>query len=110
MSLSVLPGGLMNRVLKYEVIEASSLDRLVDEVQQRIDGGWQPLSGPFYLNGSHFQAVVWTEESADAARLPTDERAFYQSEIELIDELTEDDQPISRWEVGVDDGRTGSRR
>lgn len=98
----------MNRVLRYDVVEAPSIDRLVEGVQERIAGGWQPLSGPFYLNGSHFQAVVWTEESQGAPR--SSEDALYQSDIELIDELTEDDQPISRWEVGVDDARNGSHR
>jgi hypothetical protein len=97
----------MNRVLKYDVVEADSIDRLVAEVQDRIGDGWQPLSGPFYLNGRHYQAVVWTDESENGTAA-SDRSAYYQSEIELIDELTEDDQPISRWEVGVDDAR-GSR-
>jgi len=96
----------MNRVLRYDVVEALSIDRLVEAVQERITGGWQPLSGPFYLNGSHFQALGWTEESQDPPHSSEDD--FYQSDIELIDELTEDDQPISRWEVGVDDARNGS--
>ncbi len=96
----------MDKVLRYDVVEATSIDRLVAEVQLRITTGWQPLSGPFYLNGSHFQAMVWTEESEKAPAVPADRFHYRQSEIELIDELTEDDQPISRWEAGVDNGRS----
>jgi hypothetical protein len=98
----------MDKVLRYDVVEASSIERLVAGVQLRIGSGWQPLSGPFYLSGSHFQAMVWTEES-EAGSPTTAERPRYgQGEIELIDELTEDDQPLSRWEVGVDHGRGGA--
>jgi hypothetical protein len=99
----------MDRVLRYDVVEASSIDSLVAAVQLRIGSGWQPLSGPFYLNGSHFQAMVLTERS-EATSIPTTEGFRYrQSEIELIDELTEDDQPLSRWEEGVDDARSPTR-
>ena len=96
----------MDKVLRYDVVEAASIDRLVAEVQLRITTGWQPLSGPFYLNGNHFQAMVWTEGSEKASVVPADRFRYRQSEIELIDELTEDDQPLSRWEVGVDNGRS----
>jgi len=95
----------MDKVLRYDVVEASSIDGLVAEVQHRIADGWQPLSGPFYLNGGHFQAVVWTEESERRSHTPVEQLHFRQNEIELIDELTEDDQPMSGWEVGVDHGR-----
>lgn len=98
----------MNRVIKYDIVEAPTIDLLVEQVQSRIGKGWQPLSGPFYLNGSHFQAVVWTAESDAASHPHVDE--YYQSEIELIDELTEDDQSMAHWEVGVDDSRNASRR
>lgn len=98
----------MDKVLRYDVVEASSIDRLVAEVQLRISSGWQPLSGPFYLSGSHFQAMVWTEESERRSNTPVGKLRYRQGEIELIDELTEDDQPLSRWEVGVDDGRDGT--
>jgi len=77
----------------------------VAEVQDRITAGWQPLSGPFYLSGSHFQAMVWTELSERRGTAPVERLRSRQCEIELIDELTEDDQPLSGWEVGVDDGR-----
>ena len=96
----------MDKVLRYDVVEAASIARLVAEVQLRITSGWQPLSGPFYLNGNHFQAMVWTERSERAAAASPERYQFHQSEIELIDELTEDDQPLSRWEVGVDNGRS----
>lgn len=96
----------MDKVLRYDVVEASSIDRLVAEVQLRISSGWQPLSGPFYLSGSHFQAMVWTEESEAGSPAPSERPRYGQSEIELIDELTEDDQPLSRWEEGVDDSRS----
>jgi hypothetical protein len=97
----------MSKVLKYAVVDADSLDHLVDAVQQRINLGWQPLGGPFYLNGDHHQAVVWTQEAEERARTPHEVK-YGQNEIELIDELTEDDQPISRWEAGLDDGRNGT--
>ena len=98
----------MDKVLRYDVVEASSIDHLVAEVQLRISSGWQPLSGPFYLSGSHFQAMVWTEESAQRSATPVEKLPYRQGEIELIDELTEDDQPLSGWEVGIDHGRGGS--
>ena len=97
----------MSRVLKYAVVDAGTLDELVASVQQRIDLGWQPLGAPFYLNGNHHQAVVWTQEAEERARTPHEVR-YRQKDIEPIDELTEDDQPISRWEVGVNDGRDGT--
>ncbi len=90
------------------MVDAKSLDLLVDEVQNRISQGWQPLGGPFYLNGDHHQAVVWTVESERRLRAVDPDHGSYESEIELIDELTEDDQPISRWEGLVDDSRGGS--
>jgi len=96
----------MDKVLRYDVVEAASIDRLVAEVQLRITTGWQPLSGPFYLNGNHFQAMVWTEGSEKGSAVPAGQFQYGQSEIELIEELTEDDQPLSRWEAGVDNGRS----
>ena len=90
------------------MVDATSLDLLVDEVQARISEGWQPLGGPFYLNGDHHQAVVWTEEAETRLRGVRGDQGQYGSEIELIEELTEDDQPISRWEARVDDSRGGN--
>jgi len=87
------------------MVDATSLDLLVDEVQARISEGWQPLGGPFYLNGDHHQAVVWTDEAETRSRGVRGDQGHYGSEIELIEELTEDDQPISRWEARVDDSR-----
>ena len=98
----------MDKVLRYDVVEASSIDHLVAEVQLRISSGWQPLSGPFYLSGSHFQAMVWTEGSEKRSTTSAEKMHYRQGEIELIDELTEDDQPLSGWEVGVDHGRGGA--
>jgi hypothetical protein len=100
----------MSRIVRYEVVEAKTLDLLVDEVQGRISLGWQPLGGPFYLNGDHHQAVVWTDESERRLRAVDGDDTPYESEIELIEELTEDDQPISRWEGRMDDSRGGSAR
>ncbi len=90
------------------MVDAKSLDFLVDEVQGRISEGWQPLGGPFYLNGDHHQAVVWIEAAETRLRASQGDQTQYESEIELIEELTEDDQPISRWEAQVDDSRGGS--
>jgi len=97
----------MSRILKYAMVDAESLDLLVESVQQRIGLGWQPQGGPFYLNGTHHQAVVWTHESEERARTPH-EVHYGQNEIELIEELTEDDEPISRWEAELDDSRSGT--
>jgi hypothetical protein len=52
--------------------------------------------------------MVWTEESEQRSTAPVKKMHYRQGEIELIDELTEDDQPLSRWEVGVDHGRGGA--
>ncbi len=89
------------------MVDAKSLDLLVDEVQGRISEGWQPLGGPFYLNGDHHQAIVWTEDSDSRLRAVKGDSTQYESEIELIEELTADDEPISRWEARVDDTRGG---
>ncbi len=98
----------MSRVLKYNIVQSESIDDLVEEVQNRIAHGWQPLSGPYFWSGKHCQAVVWSQQAEARARTPHGVRAYRQSEIELIEELTEDDQPISRWEAGIDDGRNGA--
>ena len=97
----------MSRILKYNIVQSESIDDLVVSVQNRIADGWQPLSGPFYWNGRHYQAVVWTQEADERSRTPHEVPIYGQSEIELIEELTADDQPISRWEAGIDDGRNG---
>ncbi len=36
----------MDKVLRYDVVEAASIDRLVAEVQLRISSGWQPSERP----------------------------------------------------------------
>jgi hypothetical protein len=97
-------GGLMSRISRYEVVGAKSLELLVELVQSNISEGWQPLGGPFYFNGTHHQAMVWIE-ATDEDQHKRGSHGGYQSDIELIEELTEDDQPISRWETGVNDGR-----
>ena len=78
----------MSTILKYNVVDADSVDRLVRDVQKRISQGWQPLGAPFYLGRSFLQAIVWTDESESLAA--EDE----QQDLELIDELTEVDDPI----------------
>jgi hypothetical protein len=78
----------MSTILKYDVVDADSVDRLVRDVQERISQGWQPLGAPFYLGGSFLQAIVWTDESESLAA--EDE----QQDLELIEELTEVDDPI----------------
>ena len=78
----------MSTILKYNVVDADSVDRLVRDVQKRISQGWQPLGAPFYLGGSFLQAIVWTDESESLAA--EDE----QQDLELIEELTEVDDPI----------------
>ena len=98
----------MSRVLKYNIVHSETIDDLVEAGQNRIVEGGQPLSGPYFWNGKHYQAVVWTQEAEERSRTPHEIRVYRQSEIELIDELTADDQPISRWEAGVDDGRNGA--
>ena len=36
--------------MKYEVLEAYSLDNLVDKVRRFIDLGWIPQGGAIYVN------------------------------------------------------------
>ena len=84
----------MSTILKYDVVDAESVDLLVGTVQQRISQGWQPLGAPFYLGGSFLQAVVWTDESEERAAAAVDAAEDEQHELELIDELTEVDDPI----------------
>ena len=70
----------MSTILKYEVVDAPSVELLVEHVQDTVSDGWQPLGSPFYLNGSMYQAIVWTEESE--ASLPARVAALEQEAIE----------------------------
>jgi hypothetical protein len=84
----------MSTILKYDVVDAGSVDHLVRDVQERISQGWQPLGGPFYLSGSFFQAMVWTDEAEEHAAQIARAAENQQRELELIEELTEVDDPI----------------
>jgi hypothetical protein len=84
----------MSTVLKYDVVDAESVDRLVRDVQERISQGWQPLGAPFYLGGSFLQAVVWTDDSEERMVGTTDPAEDAQQDLDLIEELTEVDDPI----------------
>lgn len=84
----------MSTILKYDVVDADSVDRLVRDVQERISQGWQPLGAPFYLNGSLLQAMVWTDEAEEHAAQIARAAENQQRELELIEELTEVDDPI----------------
>ncbi|GAG46876.1 unnamed protein product [marine sediment metagenome] len=84
----------MSTSQKYDIVGSSSIELLVEHVQSKISEGWQPLGAPFYLNGSMYQAMVWTESPAE--RLPSDSFKPAQMDIELIEELTEDDEPLPR--------------
>jgi len=84
----------MSTILKYDVVDANSVDRLVHDVQERISQGWQPLGAPFYLSGSFLQAVVWTDEAEEHAAQVARAAEDQQQELELIEELTEVDDPI----------------
>ena len=97
----------MDKVLNYEVIDAVSIDILVKTVQRRISDGWQPLGGPFYLNGSFYQAIGLPAAPASRVESISYRRGTRQSEIELIEELTEDDEPIAEWENPVENGARG---
>ena len=77
----------MSRVLRYDIVQAESIDDLVELVQYRVSDGWQPLSGPFYWSGQHYQAVVWTQEAEERSRTPHEVPVYRQSEIDLIEEL-----------------------
>ena len=87
----VLPG---STVQKYDIVESDSRENLIEQVQSKISDGWQPLGAPFYLNGSMHQAIVWTEASEE--RVPSTSFRHTQMDIELIEELTEDDEPPPR--------------
>lgn len=101
----------MSTILKYDVVDAHSVDHLVRDVQERISQGWQPLGAPFYLNGSFLQAVVWTDEAEEHAAQVARAVEDAQRELELIDELTEVDDPIrpfsDRFEYTPPEGLTG---
>ena len=84
----------MSTILKYDVVDADGVGGLVREVQQRICQGWQPLGGPFYLSGSFLQAMVWTDEAEDHAARTAQTAEDQKQELDLIDELTEVDDPI----------------
>jgi hypothetical protein len=84
----------MSTILNYDVVDADSVDRLVRDVQGKITQGWQPLGAPFYLGGSFLQAIVWTDESERLAAGEVDAAEDEQQDLELIDELTEVDDPI----------------
>lgn len=101
----------MGTVLKYDVVDADSVDHLVSSVQQRISQGWQPLGAPFYLNGSFLQAVVWTDEAEEHAARVARSVEDEQQELELINELTEVDDPVrpfsDRFDYTPPDGMRG---
>ncbi len=84
----------MSTILRYDVVDADSVDRLVRDVQERISQGWQPLGAPFYLGGSFLQAVVWTDDSEERATEAIGAAEDERKDLELIDELTEVDDPI----------------
>ena len=84
----------MSTILKYDVVVAENVDRLVSDVQERISHGWQPLGAPFYLGGSFLQAVVWTEEAEELVAGSADSASEEEQERDLIEELTEVDDPI----------------
>jgi hypothetical protein len=98
----------MDKKLKYEVVDSETVDSLVETVQQRIADGWQPLGGPFFLNGSFYQAIVLPDDSGSRIEQISYRSRPRQSEIELIEELTEDDEPIALWDGGLENGRGGS--
>jgi hypothetical protein len=98
----------METILRYRVVEALNVDDLTRQVQQRLSDGWQPLGGPFYFNGSICQALGSTE--SDEQRLSPvsgDGPHGAVSDLELIRELTEDDDPITSVEDAPRFGQTG---
>jgi hypothetical protein len=101
----------MGTILKYDVVDGDSVDHLVCVVQDRISQGWQPLGGPFYLSGSFFQAVVWTDEAEEHAVRVARSAEYERQELELIDELTEVDDPVrpftDRFEYTPPEGLRG---
>jgi hypothetical protein len=98
-------GVSVSTVLKYDIIGSDNTELLVRHVQSKISEGWQPLGAPFYLNGSMFQAMVWTEASEERA-LGVPSRGT-QMDIELIEELTEDDESIPRLSDHLEQVQSG---
>jgi hypothetical protein len=84
----------MSTVLEYDIVSAESVDLLTRHVQGKVAQGWQPLGAPFYLDGSLCQAIVWTE--AAAQRTAAAETRSNRIDLELIEELTEDDEAVPR--------------
>ena len=51
------------RILKYDVVVGGPLNTLREEMEKRIEAGWQPIGGIQTDNGGVFyQAVVFTDE------------------------------------------------
>lgn len=98
----------MSSVLKYDIVESDSIESLIAHVQCKISEGWQPLGAPFYLNGAMYQAIVWTEVSEEL--VPRTSSRHTQMDIELIEELTEDDDPPPRLSEHLEQAHSGSLR
>jgi hypothetical protein len=85
----------MNAIRQYAVLEAPDVDSLVLLVQGTIADGWQPLGGPFHASGTYHQAMVWMERVLARPSSSTGELEDRPSgDGELIDELTQDDEPV----------------
>jgi hypothetical protein len=90
----------MSEILRYRVVEATSVEQLAKQVQGELSNGWQPLGGPFLFAGSVCQAMGWPE-SAERVEAPIEStREETASDLELIQELTEDDEPMPNLRAG----------
>jgi hypothetical protein len=87
-------------VVRYDVLEAPAVDDLISAVQDRIARGWQPLGGPFAVNGLLLQAVVWTD-SAESSVIGARRTHTPGQDNDLLDELTEDDSPHDDWQADL---------
>ena len=101
----------MSDILRYRVVEAASVEQLANQVQIELSDGWQPLGGPFLFAGSVCQAMGWPD-SAERVEAPIEStREETVSDLELIQELTEDDEPMptlrEAYKVGGPGGALG---
>jgi hypothetical protein len=97
----------METILRYRVVEALDVDDLARQVQQQLSDGWQPLGGPFYFNGSICQALGSTDSEQGSLSAVADDRRGTVSDLELIRELTEDDDPLLSVKDASRFGQTG---
>ena len=56
-----MPKDTHRKIMKYEIITATSPYELAKEVQLKLDAGWYLFEGPRHYDFTYwYQAVIWT--------------------------------------------------